>query len=146
MTHASVLHDIPEERARELLASHTVGRLVERVGDIVDIFPINYWSDGHSVVFRTAAGPKLAGIATANEVLRETDHVTEEFSWSVVARGTARILEDNDEIEDATQLELNPMVPTKKPVFVEITAEEVTGREFVPGNDGGPEVEPETVA
>lgn len=140
------LRVISDDRCRERLASRTLGRLVERVGEILDIFPVNYWSDGHSIVFRTAPGTKLAGIAAANEVLFEVDEVGENTAWSIVARGTARIIDGDEEIDDAKRLALNPLVPTKKTVFVELTAEELTGREFRPVGDDGPEPEPETVA
>ncbi len=139
-----VMLQLDADEATKLLATQTLGRLVERVGDRIEIFPINFVSDGKRLVFRTAPGTKLAGLVAADEIVLETDHVGEKSAWSVVVRGTARILEGEADIARAEQLELRPLVPTVKRVFVEISVDEITGRRFVLGPE--PEAEPETVA
>lgn len=139
-----VMLQLDADEATKLLATQTLGRLVERVGDRIEIFPINFVSDGKRLVFRTAPGTKLAGLVAADEIVLETDHVGEKSAWSVVVRGTARILEGEADIARAEQLDLRPLVPTVKRVFVEISVDEITGRRFVLGPE--PEAEPETVA
>lgn len=139
-----VMLQLDADEATKLLATQTLGRLVERVGDRIEIFPINFVSDGKRLVFRTAPGTKLAGLVAADEIVLETDHVGEKSAWSVVVRGTARILEGEADIARAEQLELRPLVPTVKRVFVEISVDEITGRRFVLGPE--PEAEPETIA
>ena len=46
------------------LAEQQLGRLVTRVGDVLDIFPVNYIVDGESLVFRTGEGSKLTEVPT----------------------------------------------------------------------------------
>ena len=115
------------------LRSHSVGRVVTRVGDILDIFPINYVVDGQSLVLRTAEGTKLAEMVISGEVLFEVDHVDDRTAWSVVVRGSARRLETEADIAAAERLTLQPLVPTLKRNFVRITATSISGREFVLG-------------
>lgn len=42
-----------------LLASNTLGRIATCAAGKVDIFPVNYYADGSSILFRTAPGTKL---------------------------------------------------------------------------------------
>ncbi|GAA2180324.1 pyridoxamine 5'-phosphate oxidase family protein [Leucobacter tardus] len=117
----------------ERLRSQHLGRIVTRVGDVVDIFPVNYVVDGESIVFRTAEGGKLAELTINERVLFEVDDYDALEAWSVVVRGTAQRLESDAEVAEVEQLPLRPMVPTLKTNFVRITATEVTGRQFERG-------------
>lgn len=144
MTENAVVEVLDGTRARSLLSGHTLGRLIERIGDITEVFPVNYWSDGHRIVIRTAPGTKLAGAVIADELLFQTDHVAVDEAWSVIAHCTARVLEHADEIEQASELSLKPLIPTVKEVFVEFTIGELSGRLFHLGEE--PEAQPETVA
>lgn len=139
-----IVHVLSDDEALELLASQTLGRLVERVGEQVEIFPINYVVDDRRLIFRTAPGTKLAGAVTADEVLVETDRVTRDEAWSVIVRGPAMILDHDDEIERAEQLDLRPLIPTVKQVFVAVEIESISGRRFQRGDE--PEALPETIA
>lgn len=115
------------------LGSHQLGRLVTHVGDVVDVFPVNYAVDGRSIVFRTAEGSKLLGLTVNDEVLFEVDDYTVMEAWSVVVRGRAVRLELAEEIAAADELPLAPMVPTLKCNYVRITPETMTGRFFQRG-------------
>jgi len=75
------------------LATRVVGRIVTRVGDVVDIFPVNYVVDGESIVLRTAEGSKLMELVISEDVLFEVDEHTAEDAWSVIIRGKAKRLE-----------------------------------------------------
>lgn len=121
-----------------------MGRLIERIGNIIEVFPVNYWTDGHRIVIRTAPGTKLAGVVVADEILFQADNVTETEAWSVIAHCTGRILEHEAEIERAAELDLKPLIPTVKEVFVEFTVGELSGRFFNLGPE--PKGQPETVA
>lgn len=117
----------------EHLQKRQVGRLVTRVGDAVDIVPINYVVEGQSIVFRTAAGSKLAAFAVNDSVVFETDEFDDERGWSVVLHGNAHALEREDEIAAAERLPLKPFVATLKPTFVRVAATSLTGRAYVFG-------------
>lgn len=144
MTENEVVEILDASRARSLLSGHTLGRLIERIGDVTEVFPVNYWSDGHRIVFRTAPGTKLVGTVIANEILFQADYVTERTAWSVIVHCTARILHSAEEIDRASELDLKPLVPTVKEVFVELSVNELSGRFFNLGEE--PEAQPETVA
>jgi nitroimidazol reductase NimA-like FMN-containing flavoprotein (pyridoxamine 5'-phosphate oxidase superfamily) len=114
----------------QLLAEEELGRLVTHVGDVLDIFPVNYVVDGESVVFRTAEGSKLVELTVNDEVLFEVDHYTDAFAWSVVVRGRARRLSTEEEVEAADALALRPWLPTLKYNYVRVTADSMSGRRF----------------
>ncbi|MBO1902376.1 pyridoxamine 5'-phosphate oxidase family protein [Leucobacter weissii] len=119
----------------KLLGSLTVGRVVTRVGEVVDIFPVNYVTDEKSIVLRTAEGSKYAEMIIGEEVLFEVDAYTDTEAWSVVVRGRARRIETEAEIAAAEALPLRPLVPTLKRNFVRIEAVSVSGRQFELGEE-----------
>ncbi|PRI10416.1 pyridoxamine 5'-phosphate oxidase family protein [Leucobacter massiliensis] len=126
---------LSEQECWERLKTQAVGRLVTRVGEVIDIVPINYVVDGRSIVFRTAAGSKLVELTINSSVLFEVDEIGEDAAWSVVVRGNARALEHSDEVLAASQLPLRPYLPTYKPTFVRIDVDEVTGRDYRYGEE-----------
>ncbi len=121
-------------RCWELLWATNVGRLAVDIAGQPDIFPINYAVDGHSLVFRTRAGTKLAGAVLGGFVALEIDGVdpVTRTVWSVVVKGTAREITRMTERAEAEQLPLIPWVADAelKPEFVRIEPELVTGRRF----------------
>lgn len=115
------------------LESQELGRLVTRVGQVIDVFPVNYVVDDRTIVFRTAEGSKLFELTANDEVLFEVDDYTDESAWSVVVRGTAEALDTSDEVAAADELPLRPWIPTLKYTYVRITPASVSGRAFVRG-------------
>jgi hypothetical protein len=137
---SGVLLNLSDDEAMRRLRSQVVGRVVTRVADVVDIFPVNYVVDGGDIVLRTAEGTKLAEMVIGVEVLFEVDEHDDAEAWSVVVRGSARVLDTDAEIAAAEALPLKPMIPTLKRNFVRITPRVVTGRAFAlasePDRDG----------
>lgn len=121
---------LDEAECWELLATQQVGRLVTRVGEVVDIVPINFVIDGRGIIFRTAAGSKLSGVVVNEAVVFEVDLFGLEQGWSVVLHGKAHVLESEADIAAAEQLPLRPFVPTLKPTFVRVDAESLSGRAY----------------
>src|SRR3954453_9326372 len=117
----------------ERLATSELGRIVTRIGDRIDIFPVNYVVDDSSILIRTAQGSKLFELTAHDEVLFEVDAHDDAQAWSVVVRGRARALDTYDEVERADGLGLRPWIPTLKYTYVRITPETVTGRSFERG-------------
>lgn len=128
---------LSEEECWKLLRTQTVGRIATTAGGVLDIFPVNYYSDGASVLFRTAPGDKLVELTINENVTFEVDGYTEPVAWSVVAKGTARALDRQSEVDQAETLPLNSWIPTLKSVYVRITPQSITGRRF----ERGPEPE-----
>lgn len=123
----SVLDD---NEAWKLLSSVALGRLVTYFGGQLEIFPVNFVTQDGSVLFRTAEGTKLFTTVMNEKVLFEADDHTAEEGWSVILRGTARMLSSAEEIRDAEKAGLIPWVPTEKLRFVRVTPTEITARHF----------------
>ena len=122
------------EECWDALEQEELGRLAYVLGDEVGLTPINYAVD-HStgdptLLFRTTEGSKLLGILLHPQVVFEIDRYDEHAALSVVVRGRARRLEEDEE-HRAELLPLRPWVPTLKYVVVELVPEELSGRHFV---------------
>ena len=118
------------EQSWEHLRSQELGRLVTRVGDTIDIFPVNYAVDGDGLLFRTAPGNKLFELTVNEDVLFEVDDHTDTEAWSVVVRGRAQALETDADVQRAEGAGLRPWIPTDKRVYVRIVPTSVSGRGF----------------
>lgn len=126
---------LKEDEALELMGNQQLGRLVVRIKDDFDIYPLNYVVNEGKIYFRTAEGSKLFTVSINDRVLFEADDHTEDKAWSVIVKGSARILERTDEIQEADELPLKPWLPTLKYNYVEITPEEISGRRFQLGEE-----------
>ena len=124
------VHVLSDQECWERLGQQELGRLVTHVGDVLDIFPVNYVVDDKSLLFRTAEGSKLTELTVNSEVLFEVDDHTEAEAWSVVVRGRAHALETSAEVERADGLALKPWIPTVKYVYVRIQPDSLSGRAF----------------
>ena len=122
---------LTDEECWALLRENEFGRLAYHLAGEVHIVPINYATDGSRLYFRTAEGSKLLGVVMNEDVAFEIDEVTDESATSVVVRGRARQLKD-EEKHSVDQLALRPWVPTVKSHVVAITPHEgeITGRSF----------------
>jgi uncharacterized protein len=120
-----------EDECWEHLRKQEFGRLAYHLTDEVHLAPINYAVDGGRIIFRTAEGSKLLGVVMDNDVAFETDLIDDEadVAWSVIARGSARILE-GDEARNADHLRLRPWIDTQKHNVVAIDVTEISGRRF----------------
>jgi nitroimidazol reductase NimA-like FMN-containing flavoprotein (pyridoxamine 5'-phosphate oxidase superfamily) len=121
---------LSEEECWDLLLSSSLGRLAVSVGGEPDIYPVNFVATDKRLVFRTAQGTKLLELTVNSLVAFEIDGVGTDHAWSVVVKGTARILERQSEIDEADQLPLRPLIPTLKYIYVEVTPQHVSGRRF----------------
>ena len=121
---------LSEEQCWERLREMELGRLVTHVGDILDIFPVNYIVDGGGLLFRTGQGSKLFELTINDEVLFEVDDHTETEAWSVIVRGHAHRLETFADVERADGLGLTPWIPTLKYIYVRIEPTRISGRAF----------------
>lgn len=122
--------ELNEEQSWKLLDATNHGRLVVSVAGEPDIFPVNYLTADRKVYLRTAPGNKLAQLTINSRVLFETDGVLSDEAWSVVLRGTARVLTNSSELAAVEELGLKSWVPTLKDFYVEIVPTSVSGRHF----------------
>lgn len=131
----TVVTTLSDDQCWERLARRELGRLVTHVGDVLDIFPVNYVVDDGSILFRTAPGSKLTELTINDEVLFEVDDHTDADAWSVVVRGTAHVLDTGAEVEAADELALKPWIPTLKYYYVRVRPTALTGRAFQRGEE-----------
>lgn len=124
-----VVTELSQEDCWQMLRGREFGRLAFRLVDEVHITPINYAVDHDTLLFRTAAGNKLLSVAMDSEVAFEIDSYDDTSARSVVVRGSARILPE-DEAHRAENVPLRTWVGTPKYNVVEIRPREVTGRAF----------------
>ncbi len=91
-------------------AASRVGRLAVWVDDHPDIFPINYKVDHGTLVFRTADGTKLQAATADTPVAVEADGVDADtgIAWSVVVKGQAAPVKNQQEVLDTVGLLLFP--------------------------------------
>ena len=118
------------EEAWDLLSSVSLGRLVTSVSEQLEIFPVNFVTQNGTLLFRTAEGTKLFSTVMNDRVLFEADDHTVGEGWSVIVRGTARILTTAEGLHEADNAQLMPWVATEKLRYVRITPAEVSGRRF----------------
>lgn len=119
----------------DFLHRHELGRMAYQLVGEVHIVPVNYAVDPKSaggrgsLLFRTAEGSKLLGVVMNADVAFEVDELVGEHATSVVLRGRARRLEE-DEAHRAENVPLRPWVATPKWNVVAIEVTEISGRSF----------------
>jgi nitroimidazol reductase NimA-like FMN-containing flavoprotein (pyridoxamine 5'-phosphate oxidase superfamily) len=129
-THEDPILVLDEEQCWKLLEKTQHGRLVLSAAGETDIFPINYRAHDGVLLLRTAPGTKLAELTINENVVFQTDGITDNEAWSVVVKGTARVLEQSSEIASAEALNLKTWIPTLKDFYVEIKPSRISGRHF----------------
>ncbi|QAY69851.1 pyridoxamine 5'-phosphate oxidase family protein [Xylanimonas protaetiae] len=126
--------ELTEAESWEFLGLQDVGRLATAAASEPEIFPVNYAASNGRIFVRTAPGSKLAEVAVNGKVAFEVDQLGPELAYSVVVKGSAEILEHDDDLVDAEHTGLmtyqeNEDAP--KNVWLRISVSEVSGRRFV---------------
>jgi nitroimidazol reductase NimA-like FMN-containing flavoprotein (pyridoxamine 5'-phosphate oxidase superfamily) len=134
-TESQPISILSETECWNLLSSVALGRLVTSVDGQPAIFPVNFVVQHHTVLFRTSEGTKLVSAAINNQVLFEADDHGGTEGWSVIVKGTARILRTDEEIDEAERAQLLPWTATVKQHYVRIRPLSVTGRRFTFGSE-----------
>jgi len=132
--HDEPVLELTDEQSWKLLEKSQHGRIVLTAAGETDIFPINYLAHEGKLLMRSAPGTKLAEVTINENVLFETDGITSDEAWSVVIKGTARILQSGDDIEAAEKLGLKSWIPTLKDFYIELKPVQLSGRHFTLGD------------
>jgi hypothetical protein len=128
-----VMIALTEAECWDLLRSHSLGRLAASAAGVIDIFPLNYYADGSTILMRTTPGTKLVEMTIHHDVAFEIDDFSDTEAMSVVVKGTAEWLDTRADIDEADTVPLVSWLPTLKYVYVRITPTSVTGRRFIRG-------------
>lgn len=119
-----------ETECLQLLATSDLGRFAVMVDHYPLIFPVNYVLDGDLITFRTAPGTKFDASLHSN-VAFEVDHVDPDRrgAWSVLVVGSVDRLGMTEEDRNHVQhLQVRPLAPGDKPVWVRIVPDRISGR------------------
>ena len=131
---ASELEDISEAECWELLGGHKMGRIAIVVDGKPQIFPVNYGLKGKVIVFRTAAGTKLA-YAPDSPVAFEIDDYDRAAGagWSVMVQGLGRdVTEAADDFAWSARgaRGVRPAAPGEKLHWIAVDPTVISGRRF----------------
>jgi len=129
---------LSESECWRLLDEQAVGRVGVLVNSAPEVYPVNYRTDGRSVLFRTDPGSKLQGLGRSPSVCFEIDGLdpAAHAGWSVLVKGRARVLLAADERRAAAHMPLEGWSVGPKEHWVRIEPNEVTGRQILPGGKG----------
>ena len=120
---------LTREECWELLKREEFGRLAYTLDGEAAIVPINYAVDDGRLVFRTAQGSKLSAVLRGGTVAFEIDDIGSEWASSVIVRGSAAELPE-EEARWADQLRLRPWIRSEKQHVAAITPSEMSGLRF----------------
>ncbi len=129
MTEEEPMGLMTTEECWDMLRAHEFGRLAFHLGGEVHLTPINYAVEHDTLLFRTAEGSKLLAVEMNSDVAFEIDEFSEQHARSVIVRGVARHLPEDEE-HRAENVPLRPWVPSLKYDVVEIRPTEISGRTF----------------
>ena len=118
----------------EVLDRERFGRLAVAVQGEPDIFPINFLVDDGVLLMRTAAGTKLTELVINAAVAVEADGREGDRAWSVIVKGLARMVDSFSETYVDDEKHLETWLPSDKPIYVEITVRDISGRRFYRGS------------
>jgi nitroimidazol reductase NimA-like FMN-containing flavoprotein (pyridoxamine 5'-phosphate oxidase superfamily) len=128
--HLVKMYELDADVCRQMLVRCTFGRVAFDGDDGLTVLPVNCLFSGDVVVFRTQAGSALDRLEDGHVVAFETDHVDpiSESGWSVLVRGTATHLTDQEQTAALTQTETHAWAPGPHDRWVQIHPQRITGR------------------
>lgn len=119
-----------EAECMKLLRDGRLGRVGVHLGTEFSIFPVYYALLDRNVVFRTAPGSKMNAAVLRAQVVFEVDDASE---WSVLVRGHAGELREDDDVRQARELLGNAWPAGEREHYVKISIEQISGRRVPAG-------------
>ena len=121
---------LTDEECRALLATGAVGRVGVTIAGLPAIFPVNYGFVDGSILFRTAAGSKLAAASRGEVVAFEVDDYdrADRSGWSVLVIGTAEVVHDLETTFRVLDGAIEPWAGGIRTSIVRIQPDLVSGR------------------
>jgi nitroimidazol reductase NimA-like FMN-containing flavoprotein (pyridoxamine 5'-phosphate oxidase superfamily) len=124
--------ELSDEECWRLLGSRSIGRVAFWTDDGPQIYPLNYVVDSDRIVLRVSAYGPLIINSEHGEVAFEVDEVDGELhtGWSLIAVGTASVLEGDEAHEMSNLRRLQPWAGGSRSAYVAIAPRRLTGRKF----------------
>lgn len=124
--------DLSYAECRVVLKGGLVGRVGVCTPEGPHIIPVNYTVLDEAIAFRTSASSLLASHVGGALVAFEVDHLEPDrhLGWSVLARGTAEIIDDPRRLERIRRLAPPaPWAEGPRDLYVRIIWTALTGRQ-----------------
>jgi hypothetical protein len=117
----------------DLLRAESVGRIAWSGANGPTVLPVNFIVVDKAVVFRTSPYSSAARECDSQPVAFEIDELDPftRSGWSVLARGTARLVYDDHLVPDDGQ-QLDTWAAGARPLHVVLEPRELTGRRLLP--------------
>ena len=124
---------LDEAESMRMLASVRWGRCAWSTEEGPRVLPVNYSVLDGKLYFRTGLYGDLAGAAEGGAVALEADELDDRLSsgWSVVVLGEADQVQDPVAVAALFARMSEPWAPGPRPVLVQVTPSQVTGRRFL---------------
>jgi len=103
-----------------------IARVAFRTEGSLEVIPVNYVPEPRRLVFATSSSAILDAVRARREIVMEVDEHDGWTAWSVVVRGTARVLG----ADQAAPRQIRSMLATPKHAVVALEPTGVTGRLF----------------
>jgi uncharacterized protein len=131
--------ELSQGECQRLLRSGVVGRLALSTPGGPHLIPINYSVVDDAIIVRTSPYSLLGTHAPGSTLAFEVDHFDLEYQrgWSVVARGRAEFVTDQDELDRIRAVwPPRPWAAGSRQMFVRLRWDELSGRRL--GAHGDP--------
>jgi nitroimidazol reductase NimA-like FMN-containing flavoprotein (pyridoxamine 5'-phosphate oxidase superfamily) len=125
------LEIMPPSVSHQLLEASEIGRLAFLDAGQPVVLPVNFCFCDGRIVFQTTVGSKLHASANGSEVAFEIDDwdAKSRTGWSVLVRGRAGEVEDEEEIGAMCELGLRPWADRSHHTsWVQVVPTEIDGR------------------
>ncbi|MBL0884816.1 pyridoxamine 5'-phosphate oxidase family protein [Myceligenerans sp. I2] len=129
-TSSDPITTLGDEESWDLLSMIPIGRLATAVAGEADIFPVNFAVADREIYINTTPGSKLVEAVVNPKVAFEVDQWGPDFAYSVVVKGTVKILETEAELTVAEGTGLVTYTATDKTEWLRLTPTSVSGRRF----------------
>ena len=105
-----VFEDLAREACLELVRGEQVGRVALTARALPIVLPVNFALLDGQIVWRSAQGTKLNDASAGFVVAFEVDHfeLGQKQGWSVMIQGLAHVVTDDEELDRALELPLEP--------------------------------------
>jgi uncharacterized protein len=132
------LEVLSREECLYLLSTVPVARIGVSMDALPVVLPVNFVCTDDEIIVRTAEGSKLNAALAHSVVAFEADDFDpiSHAGWSVLVRGTSRVLMLPGEIERARRLALQPWANERGDRYMAITTDLVSGRRIRSGYFG----------
>jgi nitroimidazol reductase NimA-like FMN-containing flavoprotein (pyridoxamine 5'-phosphate oxidase superfamily) len=131
------LMELSRSECETLLRRGVIGRVAISTPTGPHVMPLNYSVSGSSVVVCTTPYSMLGTYGRDSMLAFEIDHFEHprQRGWSVVVRGRAEAVEDQDELRTLVRVLPRPWAAGRRSLYLRIPLTEVTGRRLGDGWD-----------